>query len=108
MRGKYSPFTCRLNLTIMKMVLKHLGRKDLVEVIQYPRLPDRTEKVMEQLLKPGEVERLIRGAGDLENRLIIELLHEKGGRLGEIHKLRVRHPVRDGRRKRDSDPPRDR
>jgi integrase len=90
MRAKYSPFTVRLNLTIMKMVLKHLGRKELVETIEYPRLPDRTEKIMAQVLKPEEVEQLIRKAPSLQDRLIIELLSEVGGRLGELHKLRIK------------------
>jgi integrase len=90
MRKKYSPFTVRLNLTIMKMVLKYLERKDLVEAIEYPRLPDRSEKVMAQVLKPDEVEKLIRGAKSLQDRLIIELLSEAGGRLGELHKLRIK------------------
>jgi integrase/ribosomal protein L40E len=74
----------------MKMALKHLKRKDLVEAIEYPHLPDRSEKVMAQVLKPDEVEKLIRGARSLQDRLIIELLSEVGGRLGELHKLRIK------------------
>jgi integrase/ribosomal protein L40E len=74
----------------MKMVLKHLGRKELVETIEYPRLPDRTEKIMAQVLKPEELEALIRGAPSLQDRLIIELLDELGGRLGELYKLHIK------------------
>jgi integrase len=74
----------------MKMALKHLGRRDLIDAIEYPRLPDRNEKVMAQVLKPDDVEKLIRAAQNLQDRLIIELLYETGARLGELYKLRIK------------------
>jgi integrase len=74
----------------MKMLFKYLGRKELVDAIEYPRMPDREAKVNAQVLKTEEIEKLIRGAPKLQDRLIIELLTETGGRLGELYKLRIK------------------
>ncbi len=79
-----------LNLTLSKMVLHFLKRQDLVDVIEYPQMPDRSASIMKKLLTREERDKLIRKAPTLQDRLIFELLDETGARKGELYKLRVK------------------
>ena len=80
----------KLHITLAKMALRHLKRKDLAEILVYPKIPDVGEKIATKVLKPEDRAKLIREAPTLQDRLIIELLDETGGRKGELYKLRIR------------------
>jgi integrase/ribosomal protein L40E len=65
-----------------------LKRKELAEAIEFPRQTHRGESI--KILPPEEVERLIREAPTLQERLIVELFSETGARRGEIANIAIR------------------
>jgi len=79
-----------LHVVIVKMALGYLDRKDLAEEVPFPKPPDLASAIQGQVLERQEVERLINEAPTLQDRLIIELLDELGGRRSEIALLRIR------------------
>jgi len=87
-REELSPSTYRLNVILMKMSLKFLNRKDLAEAIEFPKQRDPAASI--KVLPPEEVEKLIREAPRLQDRLLVELLYETGARRGEIANIAIR------------------
>jgi integrase len=87
-REASSPSYYTLHVNIIKMALTFLKRKDLAEAIEFPRQRHRGESI--KMLAPEEVERLIRGAPTLQDRLLVELFSETGGRRGELARVRIR------------------
>ena len=79
-----------LHVVVVKMSLRFLGRKDLAEEVPFPKQPDLGTGIQGQVLERQEIERLINEAPTLQDRLIIELLDELGGRRSEIALLRIR------------------
>ena len=88
--GDLERSTLRLRTVIVRMALKWLGRTELLKCVPLPRLEDRASKVQGKVLSREEVERLIAGAADVQDRLLIHLLYETGARIGEIYNLRVK------------------
>jgi integrase len=87
-REKHSLAYYGLQVAVMKRALKFLGRKELAEKIEHPRRPDRAATI--KVLPQEDVERLIREAPNLQDRLVVELLDELGGRRSEVARLRIR------------------
>jgi integrase len=73
-----------------RRMLRFLDRDKLAKKIPRVRKPDRATEVKEKVLPAGDVERLIRGARNRVQRLIITLLYETGARPGEIANLSIR------------------
>jgi integrase len=73
-----------------RRMLRFLDRDKLAKKVPRVRKPDRTTQVKEKVLPAGDVERLIRGARNRIQRLIVTLLYETGARPGEIANLSVR------------------
>ncbi len=73
---------------IIKKSLNFLGRKDLAEKIEAVKMPDRAAGI--KVLAREDMDRLIREAPNLQDRLIIELLDELGARRAEVANLRIR------------------
>jgi integrase/recombinase XerD len=65
---------------------KTMGRKDLVEKIRVPRRPSHLPQVLTQ----AEIKRLLDAAGNLRDKLMIELLWESGCRIGELTSLKMK------------------
>lgn len=70
------------------MALRFLSRKDLAEAIEFPRQQDPAASI--KILAAEEVERLIREAPVLQDRLLVQLFHETGARRGELANVRIR------------------
>jgi integrase len=87
-REKNSLGYYRLSVILTKMSLKFLKRKDLAEAIEFPKQRDPAASI--KVLPPEEVEKLIREAPRLQDRLIVELLYESGARRGELANLAIR------------------
>lgn len=79
-----------LHVNVAKMSLRFLGRKDLAEEVPFPKQPDLGTGIQGQILEREEVKKLINEAPTLQDRLIVELLDELGGRRSEIALLRIR------------------
>jgi integrase/recombinase XerD len=77
-------------VVFLRRVLKFLKRFDLLEVAVLPKSEDRATKIRSKVLSREEIERLIREAPDLQDRLLVELLYESGARLGEIYNLKIK------------------
>lgn len=78
----------RLYVVLIKMALRFLKRKDLAEAIEFPKQGDPAASI--KVLPREEIEKLIREAPRLQDRLIIELLYESGARRGELANLAIR------------------
>lgn len=89
-RTRTQPASYRLYAGTARRALRFLDREALASKIPRVRKPDRVTQVKEQLLTPGEVEQLIRGAATRTQRLLVMLLYETGARCGEIANLRIR------------------
>ena len=87
-REASSPAYYTLHVNIIKMALAFLKRKELAEAIEFPRQTHRGESI--KIIPPEEVERLIREAPTLQERLIVELFSETGARRGEIANIAIR------------------
>jgi len=87
-RQASSPAYYTLYVCTMKMALKFLKRKDLAEAIEFPKQTHRGESI--KIIPPEEVEKLIRGAPTLQERLMVELFAETGARHGEIANVAIR------------------
>jgi len=83
-----SPRYYFLRVYMIKRGLKFLGRKELADSIPAPKQPDPSGSI--KLIPLEDVDRLIREAQSLRDRLLIELLHETGARRGEISGLRIK------------------
>jgi integrase len=83
-----SPRSYRLYVTIIKMTLNHLGRKNLAEKVEFPRAGDPAETI--KTVDAKDVDRLIREAPTPQDRLIVELFSETGARRGELAALRIK------------------
>ena len=79
-----------LHVVVVKMSLRFLGRKELAERIPFPKRPDPATAVQGKVFERQEIERLINEAPTLQDRLLVELLDETGGRRHEIANLRIR------------------
>ena len=79
-----------LYATLIRMVLRFLGRADLLSFVELPRAEDRAGKIQNMVVCREDVEKLIRGANNPQDRLLIELLYESGARIGEIYNLRIK------------------
>ena len=88
--GSLERSTLRLRSIIIRMALKWLGRSELLKCVPLPKLEDRASKVQGKVLSREEVERLIAGAADIQDRLLIHLLYETGARIGEVYNLKVK------------------
>jgi integrase len=73
---------------LVKRALRFLGRKELADAVPSPKQPDPAGSI--KVIPAEDVDRLIREAPRLRDRLLIELLHETGARRGEIACLRVK------------------
>jgi integrase len=71
----------------VRMVLKFLGRRDLIKFVEIPKGERRVEKIREKVLGKKDVMRLIQKAPRLVDRLLVELFYETGARVGEILNL---------------------
>lgn len=89
-REHTKPSSYQLYAGQTRRMLRFLDREKLADKVPRVRKPDRATEIKEQLLPPSEVERLIRGARNRVQRLIIVLLYETGARAGEIANLRIR------------------
>jgi len=87
-RETSSPAYYTLHVNIIKMALAFLKRKELAEAIQFPHQKDRGESI--KILPLEEVERLIREAPTLQERLLVELFIETGARRGEMANIAIR------------------
>jgi len=77
-----------LHVTLIKMILNFIGRDKLADKIERPQKPDPAASI--QVLPKEDIQRLIREAPNLQDRLLIELLDEVGARRGELAGLRIR------------------
>ena len=73
---------------LIKRALRFLGRKELADSIPNPKQPDPAGSI--KAIPAEDVDRLIREARSLRDRLLVELLHETGARRGEITGLRIK------------------
>jgi len=89
-RGSNAITTYAAYVGFTKRALTFLHRKDIAENIQNPRKPDPATKIEHELLTIQEVEKLIRKAPTLFERLLLELLFELGAREGEIVHIKIR------------------
>jgi integrase len=87
-RKTLSPRYYILRVYLIKRALQFLGRKDLADLIPTPKQPDPAESI--KIIPLEDIDRLIREAPRLRDRLLIELLHETGARRGEITVLRIK------------------
>jgi integrase len=88
--GGLARSTHMLYATLIRMVFRFLGRLELLERIEMPRAEDRAGKIQNMVVSREDVEKLIRGASNPQDRLLIELLYESGARIGEIYNLRIK------------------
>jgi integrase/recombinase XerD len=75
---------------IIKDALVYLKREDVNEEIRTPRLPERDEQVSKWILPDQEIEKLIREAPTLRDRLMVELFFELGARRGELANVKIK------------------
>jgi integrase/ribosomal protein L40E len=75
---------------VTKRSLRFLGRKGLAEKLEVPRLPNAANEIKEQILPPEEIQKLIKEAPTSQDRLLVELLYETGGRNGELANLKIK------------------
>jgi integrase len=83
-----SPRYYNLQVILIKAGLRQLGRDELGKQIERPKLPDPAGQV--EVVERGDIEKLIREAPTLQDRLIFEMLYELGARSGEIRTLRIK------------------
>jgi integrase len=74
----------------IRQVLRFLGRRKLVDVVKIPKCEDRAGKLKNKILSREEVEKLIKKAPTLQDRLLIHLLYETGARIGEVYTIRIK------------------
>lgn len=72
-----------------KRILKFLDRDDLAREIQTPRKTDPAGSV--KVLSRDEIEKLIKEAPTLRDRVLITILYETGARRGEILNLKLKN-----------------
>ena len=84
----HKPGSYRMHCVVIKHVLKLIGRKKLAKEIVLPKRPDSAGAI--NLIPAEDRQKLIQEAPTLQDRLIIELMDETGGRRGEIYKLRIK------------------
>jgi len=87
-RETHKTSTYTVIVIVIKMALRFLGREDLAESFQCPKQKDPAATI--KVLSPEEVEKLIREAPRLQDRLLVELFYETGARHGEIANLSIR------------------
>jgi integrase/recombinase XerD len=74
-----------LNLTVtIKSALRFLNRDSLADSFQLPKISDDEERIKDKLLTPDEIKKLIAKAPTLQDRLMVEMFYELGGRRGEL------------------------
>jgi integrase len=77
-------------VTIIKQVLVYFERHDLNAKIRTPARPDPTQSIQDKTISDSDLSKLIKGASNLRDRLLIELLSELGSRRGEIYNIRIK------------------
>lgn len=87
-RREHKPASYRLHVVLIRQALKFLGRKELLEHIDTPRITDPAATI--QTLTPEEQAQLIRQAPTPTARLAFELLGELGGRRAEINGIKIK------------------
>jgi integrase len=75
---------------VIKEALKYLKRQDLNENIRRPSRPDPRKSVNDKIVADDDVKRLIEGAGNLRDRLLVEMFDELGSRRGEMWRLKIK------------------
>jgi integrase len=88
-RGHGEHFNFNL-IGVIKEALAYLKRYDLNENIKRPPRPDPRRTVKDKVIPEADIKRLIEGAGNLRDRLLVEIFFELGNRRGEMWRLRIK------------------
>ena len=83
----YDPSTYRNIVMYTRKFNKFMGRKDVYEAVQIPRI---TQDRLPKILSEQEVYALIKGAENLRDRAITEVLWETACRVGELVNIRIK------------------
>jgi len=90
LKREYSE-THYLNLVVLiKTTLRFLNRDKLADSFQLPKLTNDEERIKDKLLKPEEIQKMIAEAPTLQDRLMIEMFYELGGRRGELYNAKIK------------------
>jgi len=89
LRGNGGTGYYRLQSSMVRSVLRFLGRRELADLVEVPRMP-RVEDRNIEVLTREEVERMIKRAVKPRDRLLLLILFETGARRGEIYNLRIK------------------
>jgi len=89
----YDPSTYRNIVMYTRKFYKFMGRKDVYEAVQIPRI---TQDRLPKILSKQEVYALTKGAENLRDRAIIEVLREIACRVGELVNIRIKDVTFDG------------
>jgi len=83
----YDQATYRNIVMYTRKFYKFLGRRDVYEVFNIPRL---TQQRLTVILTEEEVSKLIKGAENMRDRVIIEVLWETACRVGELVNIKIK------------------
>jgi len=89
--SELSPGYYSLLVTIIKMILKYLKRRDLADEIPFPKAADREKIVKRKIVPPEDIRKLITHAPTPQDRLIFEILYETAGRRHEVNGLQIKN-----------------
>jgi integrase/recombinase XerD len=92
-KGNYKGYqrsTYRTVVVNLRHFLRFIGREDLASKVELPKKVDRKEIVKRKVISKEDILKLINGATDFQDRLLIQLFYESGARRSEIHNLRIK------------------
>jgi integrase/recombinase XerD len=77
-------------IVLIKGALRFLKRENLADAFDIPKITSDEERIKDKLLTPDEIKKMITQAPSLQDRLMIEMFYELGGRRGELFNAKVK------------------
>lgn len=87
----YGRSTYRVIAINLRQFLRFLGRDELARKVELPKRTDRSETVKKKVLPEEDVIKLIKGASNSQDSLLVQLFFESGARRDEIYNLRIKN-----------------